>query len=254
MRNVRYEGSVLSSLEELKQIEADRIAEEVAAIARAADAKRVAHEAAVQRAREEAEARVEAEHAARLAAIQAQQAAERKARLVLEAAEAAERARAAIELESARAFAESELARDEARRKRPRWMIALTLAAIAGAAGVAYLAIDAQRAADEARVEIQRNNAIIMEVAKLRADGRELGSAKAAVGAIHEQVDAKLEAANKRLADAEKKAKADKDRRDRDAIAERARIDAERAHQQWLRDRAGPIKIDAKCLSNAVCK
>lgn len=253
MRNVPYEGSLLASLEELKKIEADRIAEEAASIARAAEEKRLAHEAAVLRAREEAEAKVQAEHEARLAQERARLAAEREARMELEAAQAAERARAAVELETARAYAETQLARDEALRKRPRWMIAVTLGAVVVAGAAALFAMNAVNGADEARTQTGVNHGVI-ENAKFKPDGAALGAAQDALGTLKTQVGDKIDALERSVAASEKKAKADKDRRDREAAADAARREAERKYQEWLKERKGPAVIDAKCINNSVCK
>ncbi|MBX3161403.1 MAG: hypothetical protein KF773_35910 [Deltaproteobacteria bacterium] len=253
MRNVPYEGSLLASLEELKKIEADRIAEEAASAARAAEEKRLAQAAAVQRAREEAEAKVQAEHEARLEQERARLAAEREARLELEAAQAAERARAAVELETARTYAETQLARDEALRKRPRWMIAVTLGAVAVAGAAALFAANAARTADDARTQTGVNHGVI-ESATFKPDGAALGAAQDTLGTIKSQVGDKIDALERSVAASEKQALADKDRRAREAAAEAARREADRKHREWLKERQGPVQIDAKCLNNSVCR
>jgi hypothetical protein len=254
MKNVRYEGSVLSSLEELKKIEADRIAEENAAVARAVEARRVAHEAALERARAEAEAKVRAEHEAKLAAEAARVAAERDARLRLEAADAAERARTAVELESARIAAEAAIAREEASKKRPRWMIALTLGSLAAAGVAVALAVGALRTTDEANSQTEAHNATSKSAAEQKLDKTPLTAFQGTLDEVGARIGATMEALKQSLAESEKKAKADKERRDRQAAADAEQARRDREYQQWLKERRDGAKIDQKCLNNAVCK
>ena len=207
----------------------------------------------MQLARDEAEAKVHAEHEARLNQERARFESEREARLQLEAAQAAQRARSAVELETARTYAETQLARDEAMRKRPRWMIALTLGSVAIAGVAAVFAVNAAKSADDARLQTNVNNGVI-ESAKFKPDGAALGAAKDALGSLKTQVGDKIDALERSVAASEKKAKADKDRRDREAVAERAQAEADRKHQAWLKERRDGAKIDAKCLNNSVWK
>src|SRR3569623_1115411 len=106
-----------------------------------------------------------ASHAARLALIathdqtkrderlrfeEARVAAEREARLRVEAHEASERARLAAHLEQERMAQEMELRRADIAQRRPRWMIAVTVLALAGGVGFAALAVDRMPEADAA--------------------------------------------------------------------------------------------------------
>ncbi len=112
---------------------------------------RVRAKAAAERAARDAEAlRIAEERAAALAIEEARIAAEREARLTLEAAEAAERARHQAMLDEARLAQEMEIARELARRTKPKWMLAVTVGAVILASGLVWFAIDQMRVAEEA--------------------------------------------------------------------------------------------------------
>ncbi|HEX3763344.1 MAG TPA: hypothetical protein VHW23_31835 [Kofleriaceae bacterium] len=143
----RSEESLARSLAELRAIELQRQTEEQAAVEAAVQARRREREAAAQAARDAEAARLAAERAAERAAEQARADAEREARLQIEAIEAAERARRLIALEEHRIAAELAVQREAALRQRPRGLLALSMVALAAAAGLGWLAFDRAQAA-----------------------------------------------------------------------------------------------------------
>jgi hypothetical protein len=147
---MRLEGSVMTSLAELRSIEEQRMAAERAA--RIADEEaRVRAKAAAEQAVLDAEAkRIADERAAALAIEHARVAAEREARMKVEAAEAVERARHQAALDEARLAQEMEIARELALRTKPKWMLAVTVGAVLLASALTWFAIDRMSAADEA--------------------------------------------------------------------------------------------------------
>lgn len=140
----------MTSLAELRTIEHERIAAEKAAVIAAEEGRRREIELAAQRVLDEERARVEAEREAILAIERAREQAEREARMRVEAAEAAERARHLAALEHERLAQEVELRRAEVARKRPTWMLAVTIAALVAAAGLSWFAVDQQQASAQA--------------------------------------------------------------------------------------------------------
>jgi hypothetical protein len=138
---MRIESSIITSLSELRAIEQQRIAEEKAAVER----ERLSRIEA-QRAREQAvvdaeQARIRAEREERVRIEQARVDAEREARMKIEAAEAAERARFVAQLEERRMAEEIDLRRAEVAKKRPTWMIAVTVVAAIVAVGLGGYAV-----------------------------------------------------------------------------------------------------------------
>lgn len=119
-----------------------RIAEE--------EARAMAKAAAEQAIRDAEAKRIADERAAALAIEEARVAVEREARMRVEAAEAAERARHQAQLDEARLAQEMEIAREMARRTRPKWMLVVTVGAVLLASALTWFAIDRMRAADDA--------------------------------------------------------------------------------------------------------
>ena len=167
----------MTSLHELRAIEQQRIADE---------------RAAREHVREAAEAAVRAAEAARLAEVAARETAvrderlrleqarvevEREARLRVEAHEASERARLAAQLEQHRMAQELELRRADIAKRRPTWMIAVTVIALAGGIGFGVLAVDRMHQAETA------------QAAKARADA-DMATAKQEAAQAVAQLDA----------------------------------------------------------------
>jgi colicin import membrane protein len=152
----RIEASVMTSLSELRAIEHQRIADERAAIDRAIAAERDSKRAAEQAVRAAEEARLAAERDAVVRAEQARADAERELRLRVEAAEAAERARHQAALEQQRLDQEMELRRAEVAKKRPTWMLAVTMIAVVAGVALAIFAGLRAIAADDADARAQQ--------------------------------------------------------------------------------------------------
>jgi hypothetical protein len=252
--NVRSEGSLLTSLSELRAIADQRIADEHAAREAAVQSRRCEREAAEQRARDAEAARLAAEREAANAAEQARAAAERETRLRIEAAEAAERARHQVALDHQRLVEELALRREVARRQRPRWMIAVTATAVTAAVGLGALALDSRRdaaaAQDRSAAAIERCDraedqslAAAGDLERLSRDlaalERDTAAAIAAVKAA--QTDADRRAANDQLLRGQ--------RRQRELDNRRRELVRKREVQQ----RRDGVDV-TKCLHDAVCR
>jgi hypothetical protein len=253
MHAVRFEGSLLSSLSELKAIEEQRIAEERAARDHEVAARIAAVEAA-EHARVAAEvARLESERQAQLALERTRYEAEREARIRIETAEAAERARYQAQLQAQRQAEELAIAREQVARQRPTWMLAVTALAVVAAGVMVWFTLrwhqatidaDAARAVSEEESRVARADAeesrkalLGLEATVAQLDG-EIATALLAAEKAKTKIEA--EAVAKRVADLERR-----------KAAARAAIAKER-HEQWLRDR-GHIKVKDKCKTNALC-
>jgi hypothetical protein len=180
----RIEASVMTSLSELRAIEHQRIADERAAIDRAIAVERESKRAADQAVRDAEDARLAAERDAVVRAEQARADAERELRLRVEAAEAAERARQQAALEQQRLEQEMELRRAEVARKRPTWMLAVTMIAVV--AGVALAIFAGLRAIDANDAELARQQAV---AAKTDAQ-RDAHEARAQLDKLEHDLDA----------------------------------------------------------------
>jgi len=178
----------MTSLHELRVIEQQRIADERAARERAREAEEATVKAAEAARLAQIAARDQAERDERLRIEEARVAAEREARLRVEAHEASERARLAAHLEQERMAQEMELRRADIAKRRPRWMIAVTVIALAGGVGFAALAVDRMHEADAA------------QQAKAQAD-KEMVAAKQEM----QEAVAKLDAMQKTLDDLDAK-------------------------------------------------
>lgn len=245
---MRVEGSVMTSLAELRSIEEQRMAAERAA--RIADEEaRVRAKAAAEKAVLDAEAkRISDERAAALAIEHARVAAEREARMKVEAAEAAERARHQAMLDEARLAQEMEIARELARRTKPKWMLAVTIGAVLLASALTWFAIDRMRVADdadrkaeEARVTADENKRAI----------RELDAQLLALNEQSAENNIKLNKAVDDVLRAEGDAAiAESKRKVREAQDRQREIDRKKADAKALRDRIerGKKRDFSKCL------
>lgn len=255
MNSVRTEGSLLASLNELRAIEQQRLAEEHAAVEAALKAKRDARDAAERRARETEAARIAAERDAQLAAEQARAEAERQARLHLEATEAAERARQLMSLEQRRLDQEMELRREVARRQRPRWMIVLTGIAVTAALGLGGFAIERQHESNLARLEQARADKARAEaedeVRRIQAELERLDHE------VHE-LDAKVNAAIERVrlaqTEAARKAAEDNLHQLQRHEAELREQQRQREEERKRKEREAGFRLTDDCRNNAICK
>lgn len=252
---MRIEGSVMTSLAELRQIEEQRLLSERQSRIAEEEARVMAKAAAEQAIRDAEAKRIADERAAALAIEEARVTAEREARMRVEAAEAAERARHQAALDEQRLAQEMEIARELARRTKPKWMLAVTVGAVLAASGLTWFAIDRMRAADDAA-----------RIAK-EAHDRTMES-KAAMLAMQDQVrdlDAQTEAMAKDLAEAAKTLATTEDAiavaaarkrmkeledRQREIDKKKAAIKAKIEHDI----RVGPVKIKQECLDGVIGK
>jgi DNA repair exonuclease SbcCD ATPase subunit len=147
------ETSIVTSLDELRSIHLQRVADERASF----EAERIAVADAARRRAEADRAAIDAklrdERDAQIRIEEARVTSEREARLKLEAIENAERARHVAELETARQAQEMELRRAEVLKKRPRWMLAVTAIALVGGIGFGYFAWQRSQDADAAAAQ-----------------------------------------------------------------------------------------------------
>jgi len=250
----RSQNSIVKSLSELREIERQRIADEVAALQRAEAARIAAREEAVRREREEVEARARAEREAEIAREQARLAAAREERLHVEAAAAAELARQQMALEHARMEREHELRREAVARTRPKWMVAVTSCAVAAALGLSAFAvwkgIDARHAQERTRVaELERQQA--KDAAQKAQDDlvavqRESEEHAQRLASLDEQL---------RHADSEAKRKALEEKIKQERLAQRERdarlrkLAEDRAREERLRG----IVVSDECKTNVLC-
>ncbi|MFT3699309.1 MAG: hypothetical protein QM831_39540 [Kofleriaceae bacterium] len=218
----------MTSLSELKAIHTQRIADERTQFEQARARDLAAKHAAEQAIRNAEQERVQAERDAQLRVEETRLAVEREARLKIEAIEAAERARHDAELSARRQEQEMELRREEVRKKRPRWMLAVTVLAIAG--GVAFGAV-AIKAMHESDVSAAATAAANAQKEQARAEAKEAAERVAAIEKDATAVHDRLVAAEDALAKADTDAARDKARK---AIEQAKRDEAE--HNRKLRE------------------
>jgi len=254
MAVAREHASVVASLSELRAIEEQRIADELAA-RRAAEHARLAAIAAAEEARREADlARQREAHAAQLRIEQARLDAEREARMALEAAQAAELARQQAALAEQRLVQELDLRRQEIAKQRPTWMVVVTALATLAAGALVWFAIERQRDVDAAQRERDASEA------RATTAKREMEEARAVLVKIEAEV-AELDRRNDvliaQLAKAqtaaeirEAKAAADREQAYQREVRERIRKQREAAEKAI---RGQKVKIDEKCLTSSLC-
>jgi len=250
----KQEHSVLASLSELRAIEEQRIADERAAV-QAAELACIAAREAARRANEQAEAaKLREAHEAKLAIETARLDAEREARLKIEAAEVAERTRQQAILAEARLAQEMELRRAEVAKKRPTWMIAVTVVATLAAFVLVYVAIDRTRAGEHAK---EREALAIQQQREMAHELEELSTTLSNLQAELAVLSKKTNKAIDDLAAADNAAK---------VAAAKAEIDRLRAKEREIRrqqeeaaerkrklERGQKIKMDDKCLKQSIC-
>jgi colicin import membrane protein len=253
MQAARFEGSLLTSLSELKSIEQQRVAEERAAVRRIEELRVQELADTERRNREAAEAKQREVHEAALAIERARADAEREARLRVEAAEAAERARQLVALEQERQAQELALRKAEVAKKRPTWMLAVTGLALVMAAVLVVFTVKFLQASEEA-TQAQHEADARAKQAREEAD-----QARIALEKVEQEVkelDGRVNVAMKRVAEATSKAelveaaKALKKLNEDKAAAARRVEDARRARERAIR-LEGVKKV---CAGEAICK
>lgn len=241
----------MTSLDELRAIQQQRIADERNAFERERAAELEARRAAEQALIDAEQARLQAERDHQRQIEDARLAAEREARLRVEAAEATERARLQAALEEQRLHQEMELRRAEVAKKRPTWMLAVTGLALCAGLALSAFAIhsghDAE-AANQAQLDAQhqRDEA----VREARESAAELEKIRQGLDALDAKVKAAEEAVRTAQRDVDRQralaALADANRQ---KDAENRRLADEKAkHDAWVRAHA----FDHQCLDTAV--
>ena len=224
---MRVETSIMTSLDELRAIQHQRIADEKASFERERKAESDARTAAEQARLAVEETKVREERETILRIEQARVDAEREVRLRVEAAEAAERTRLQMHLEEQRRSDELELRRAEVAKKRPRWMLAVTGIAVCAGLGLTWFAIQRAHDADAANAitaRAEKERAIAM--AELEQSHEALSKLTGGLDALQEKLVAAQKAVGEAQNDADWKHAADiaqdtarKEREMRDAIA-----------------------------------
>lgn len=248
-RQARFEGSLMTSLAELRAIEEERVAAERAQVIAEADGKRRAIEEAAARTKADAEAKLAAERAEQIRIAKEREDAERAARMHVEAAEAAERARLAAALEAERTAQELELKRQEVAKKRPTWMIAVTMGAVLAAGALTWFGIDRYNQSEISRKEkddaLEAKRKAQQEIedsrARLVAMESDLAALDKRVGSAIDQVVAATSAAERKTA----KENLDRLRREEQEL---------RRKQQAEADRLAKIKRNEKVIISEECK
>jgi hypothetical protein len=227
---MRIEGSVMTSLAELRAIEEQRMLSERQSRIAEEEARVMAKAAAEQAIRDADAKRIADERAAALAIEETRFAAEREARMRVEAGEASERARYQASLDEARLAQEMEIALELARRTKPKWMIVVTIGAVLLAGALTWFAVDRMRAASEAdRVAVQ---------ARLDADQnrKDIDELNTQLVALNQQQAANTTRLNKAIEDVIKA------EGEAAAIAGRKRLQAEQAEQAAIAKRQAEIR------------
>ncbi len=230
--------SIVASLDELKAIHLQRLADERSAIEREREA-RLSDERAREQARRDAEvAEQRAAHEAELRIHAGREAAEREARLRVAAAEASERVRLDAALASEREAGERALRREAIARQRPRWMVAVTIVALIAAVALGISAVGHEREAElaqqrEAAAQLARDQAI----ADSHHAQDELAQLDSRLDGLHETIKLATTqlAGAKQAADREAAQNAITEARRKLAEAERARAEAKRRHDEAIR-------------------
>lgn len=245
----------MTSLAELRAIEQERVAAERAAVVAEADARRRAIEDAEARIKAEAEAKVAAERAEAIRIAKEREDAERAARMQVEAVEAAERARLQAALEQERMAQEIDLRKAEVAKKRPTWMVAVTIGAVLAAGALTWFGFDRYRQAQEAQVSEEQARR-----AKEVAD-KEAGEARAQMAEMQQQLaelDKKVAAGIEQVVAAttaaeRKAAKDNLEKLRREQVELQARRDAAE-RERLRRERLKGKHFDKDCLNQAISK
>ena len=253
MQVARFEGSLMTSLAELRSIEQQRLADERASVIRADELRRHAAAEAERQAAEQAERRVREEREAILAIEQAKVVAERELRLRVEQAEQAERARQQIALEQERHQQELALRKAEVAKKRPTWMMAVTGLALALAAVLVVMTVNAIGHSDDAEDAKSRSEAV---AEKARQEAEKMRDELTRLETDLRELDGRVDVAIKRVAAAQTQAEARAAgeemkrlaKEKRDAQIRAAELKAKRDYEI----RIGGVK--SVCTGDAICR
>lgn len=255
LMQARFEGSLMTSLAELRAIEEERIASERAAVHAEVESRKRAIADAEHRARAEAEAQLAAARAEEIRIAREREQAEREARMHVEAVEATERARLAAALEQERTVQELDLRRQEVAKKRPTWMIAVTIGAVLAAGALTWFGIDRyeqsqaalaekDKADREAKAAREDAEASRVRLASLEGD---LAVLDQKVSAAMDQVIAATDAATR----LEAKRNLDKLRAEEAELKRKRDAEAARIAKK---KRGEKIEISEECKKNALAR
>jgi hypothetical protein len=251
----RSGNSIVQSLSELRDIERQRIADEISALQRADAARIAAREAAERQAREEEAARVQADREARLAAEHARMEAEREERRRIDAAAAAELARQQVALEETRREREHELRRAEVARTRPTWMMAVMALSLAAAGVLLWLSLGSRAIAEDASSQARL---ALLDRDRARDDARE---ARDGLARVQRELEENARTLRSILTDiGHAKKQIDLDALEARARREQQRIDEIEARRKKATDererqiRNTPIVIPEECKQNAFAR
>jgi hypothetical protein len=248
---MRVETSIMTSLDELRAIQQQRIADEKASFERERQAEAEARRAAEQARVAAEDAKLREQRDAMLRIEQARVAAEREVRLRVEAAEAAEHTRLQLQLEEQRRMDEMDLRRAEVAKKRPTWMLAVTGLAVCAGLALTWFAVQRAHDAEAANAATDRaQRARELAMAELQQSRDELAKIQSSL----DQFEGTLVAAQKAVGDAQ----TDADRKRAALVAQeaarkeheiRVQLDLAHKHQEDLIRKNG---LDmAKCAATA---
>lgn len=179
----------MTSLAELRAIEEERIAQERAAVMAEVVARKQALDDAERRARTEDEAKIAAVRNEELRIAREREQAERAARMQVESVEASERARLAAALEQERMVQELDLRRQEVAKKRPTWMVAVTIGAVIAAGALTWFGVDRYEQSQQAIAEKDKADA---ETKLAKAETEEAQTRLAAMEGDLRDIDTKV--------------------------------------------------------------
>ncbi len=251
----RFEGSLMTSLAELRAIEEERIAQERAAVLAEVVARQQALEDAERRARAEGEAKIAAVRNEEIRIAREREQAERAARLHVESVEATERARLAAALEQERMVQELDLRRQETARKRPTWMVAVTIGAVIAAGALTWFGVDryqqsqqaiAEKDKADAEAKRAKEDAEVSRV-KLAALQGELAELDAKIGKAIDQVIAATNADQREIARQNLQRL-----REEEAVIKRKKWEEDERIRKKKRNER--VEITDECKKNALAK
>lgn len=245
----------MTSLAELRAIEEERIAQERAAVLAEVVARQQALEDAERRARAEGEAKIAAVRNEEIRIAREREQAERAARLHVESVEATERARLAAALEQERMVQELDLRRQETARKRPTWMVAVTIGAVIAAGALTWFGVDryqqsqqaiAEKDKADAEAKRAKEDAEVSRV-KLAALQGELAELDAKIGKAIDQVIAATNADQREIARQNLQRL-----REEEAVIKRKKWEEDERIRKKKRNER--VEITDECKKNALAK
>jgi len=193
------ENSVLFSLNELRQIEEERISEEEMARREEEQQRIRAQQEAERRRLEEEQARIQAQQDAERMRLEEEERLRREDQMRIQEAEARARAEHQAILEQQRLAQEMALREKEIAKKRPTWLIAVLAGVVLIAGGFGYMFY--QKAEHDRMTAIQEKRELEERIAALES---EINTAQDALNAAEQRAkDASLDEAERKKAEEE---------------------------------------------------